>query len=40
MIYREEVLTVMGILGDIRADLREILRAIEDDDGEETEADS
>jgi hypothetical protein len=37
IIYREEVLTLMGVVGDIRQELRRIRRALEDDDEEEEE---
>jgi hypothetical protein len=37
VVYREEVLTIMGVLGDIRKELQDIHRALTDDDGEEEE---
>jgi hypothetical protein len=37
VIYREEVLSFMGVLGDAREELRRIRRAPADDDGEEEE---
>jgi hypothetical protein len=40
MIYREEVLTIMGVVGDIRADVQAIRRILEDGDAEEEEEDS
>jgi hypothetical protein len=35
LIYREEVLTIMGVIGDINVNLARLLRIAEDDDGEE-----
>jgi hypothetical protein len=40
IIYREEVLTVMALLGDIRAELIQIREELEDDGEEEAEEDS
>lgn len=37
VIYREEVLTIMGVLGDIRNELERIRRVFDDDDDEEEE---
>jgi hypothetical protein len=37
VVYREEVLTIMGVLGDIRFELRRIHRTLQEDDGEEEE---
>ena len=37
VVYREEVLTIMGVLGDIRMELERIKRTLEGDDGEEEE---
>jgi hypothetical protein len=37
VIYREEALTVMGVLGDIRHELVKIRGLLEEDDGEEEE---
>ncbi len=37
LVYREEVLTVMTLLGDIRFELEEIHRILGDDDAEEEE---
>ena len=37
VVYREEVLTIMGVLGDIRMELERINRTLEGDDGEEEE---
>ncbi len=37
MVYREEVLTVMGVIGDIRDELRQIKLLLQEDDGEEEE---
>jgi hypothetical protein len=37
VIYREEVLTVMGLLGDIRHEVVKMRSLMEDDDGEEEE---
>lgn len=39
VVYREEVLTIMGVLGDIRAGLQKIRRLLGEDDGEEEEED-
>ncbi len=39
IIYREEVLTIMGVLGDIRAELERINIHLGGDDGEEEEED-
>ena len=39
MIYREEVLTIMILLGDQRAELQEIRRLLEGEDEEEAEED-
>jgi hypothetical protein len=39
-IHREEVLLIMGMLGDIRAELEKIARLLGWDDEEEAEADS
>ena len=39
VIYREEVLTIMGVLGDIRAELEKINVQLGGDDGEEEEED-
>jgi hypothetical protein len=35
VVYREEVLTIMGVLGDIRAELTAIRRLLGDENGEE-----
>ena len=35
VVYREEVLTIMGVLGDIRAELQKIYVQLGGDDGEE-----
>jgi hypothetical protein len=35
--YREEVLTIMGVVGDIRAELEAIHRLLGGDDAEEEE---
>jgi hypothetical protein len=35
VVYREEVLTIMGVLGDIRAELQKINVQLGGDDGEE-----
>jgi hypothetical protein len=37
VVYREEVLTIMGPLGDVREELQRIRGALTDDDGEEEE---
>jgi hypothetical protein len=37
VVYREEVLTIMVVLGDVREELQRIRRALTDDDGEEEE---
>jgi len=37
LVYREEVLTIMGVLGDIRWELQRIRRTLQEDDGEEEE---
>ena len=37
VVYREEVLTIMGVLGDIRLELERINRALGGDNGEEEE---
>ena len=37
VVYREEVLTIMGVLGDIRLELERINRTLGGDDGEEEE---
>lgn len=37
MVYREEALTVMGVIGDIRDELRQIKLLLQEDDGEEEE---
>ena len=37
VIYREEVLTIMMLLGDIRAEVERIRRLLEEEDGEEEE---
>jgi hypothetical protein len=39
VVYREEVLTMMGMIGDIRHELRVIVSLLEDEHGEE-EADT
>jgi hypothetical protein len=39
IIYREEVLTTMGVLGDIRAELEKKNIQLGGDDGEEEEED-
>jgi hypothetical protein len=39
VIYRDEVLTIMGVLGDIRAELEAIRRLFGGEDGEEEEED-
>jgi len=40
VIYREEVLTVMGVLGDIRQELIRIRQELEDGGEEEAEEDA
>jgi hypothetical protein len=40
VIYREEVLTVMGVLGDIRQELIRIRQELEDNGEEEEEENS
>ncbi len=37
VVYREEVLTIMGVLGDIRLELERIYSALGGDNGEEEE---
>jgi hypothetical protein len=37
VVYREEVLTIMGVLGDIRLELGEIHDLLQGDGGEEEE---
>ena len=37
VVYREEVLTIMAVLGDIRWELQRIRRTLQEDDGEEEE---
>jgi hypothetical protein len=37
VVYREEVLTIMGVLGDTRWELQRIRRTLQEDDGEEEE---
>jgi hypothetical protein len=39
VVYRQEVLTIMGVLGDIRAELERINIQLGGDDGEEEEED-
>ena len=39
-IYRGEVITIMGVLADIRSKVDSILDALEGDDGEEEAEDS
>ena len=39
IVYREEVLTIMGVLGDIRAELQRLNIQLGGDDGEEEEED-
>jgi hypothetical protein len=39
IVYREEVLTIMGVLGDIRADFEKLNLQLGGDDGEEEEED-
>lgn len=39
VVYREEVLTIMGVLGDIRAELQKIHVQLGGEDGEEEEED-
>jgi hypothetical protein len=40
VVYREEVLTIMGLLGDVREELQRIRRALTDDGEEEEETES
>jgi hypothetical protein len=40
VIYRQEVLTIMWLLSDVRSDLAAVRALLEDDDGEEEEEDS
>jgi hypothetical protein len=40
VVYREEVLTIMGVLGDIRLELERIYRRLGGDNGEEEEEDT
>jgi hypothetical protein len=40
VVYREEVLTIMGVLGDIRLELQEIHDLLLGADGEEEEENS
>jgi hypothetical protein len=40
VMYREEVLTIIGVLGDIRLELERINRTLGGDDGEEEEEDA
>ena len=40
VVYREEVLTIMGVLGDIRLELEQINRTLGGDNGEEEEEDA
>jgi hypothetical protein len=40
VVYREEVLTIMWVLGDIREELRRIRRTLEGENGEEEENDA
>jgi hypothetical protein len=40
VVYREEVLTIIGVLGDIRLELERINRTLGGDNGEEEEADA
>jgi hypothetical protein len=40
VVYREEVLTIMGVLGDIRLELERIYHTLEGDNGEEEEEDA
>lgn len=37
VVYREEVLTIMGVLGDIRAELQKLIDQLGGDYGEEEE---
>jgi hypothetical protein len=37
LVYREEVLTIMGVIGDIRAEARRIRELLEEDDEAEEE---
>ena len=37
VVYREEVLTIMGVLGDIRLELERIYHTLGGDNGEEEE---
>jgi hypothetical protein len=37
VVYREEVLTIMAVLGDIRWELQRIRGTLQEDDGEEEE---
>ena len=39
IVYREEVLTIMGVLGDIRAELQKLNIQLGEDYGEEEEED-
>jgi hypothetical protein len=39
VVYREEALTIWGVLGDIRAELQKISFQLGGDDGEEEEED-
>jgi hypothetical protein len=39
VVYREEVLTIIGVLGDIRAELQKLNVQLGGDDGEEEEED-
>jgi hypothetical protein len=39
LVYREKVLTIMGVLGDIRAELQKLNVQLGGDDGEEEEED-
>ena len=39
VVYREEVLTIMAVLGDIRLELERINRTLGGDNGEEEEED-
>jgi hypothetical protein len=39
LVYREEVLTIIGVLGDIRAELQKMNAQLGGDDGEEEEED-
>ncbi len=40
VVYREEVLTIMGVLGDIRPELERVYRRLGGDNGEEEEEDT